>query len=527
MMGRLLMKKEVDRINAVPSKRLFLSIIADYDLNRSICELIDNALDIWVKNGKSEPIRVQVNLDKNQQTILISDNAGGVKKDDMRVIVGPGQTSNLPTDEVIGIFGVGTKRAVVALAQDIKITTRHGKDKTYRVEFDDSWLQTEDWELPVYEVDEITEGTTIIELQKLRIRITDDAMSQLKDHLQSTYAYFLTHRNVIIRIDTDQLQPLSFENWAYPPKYEPRKYVGDLTTEDGKRVRVEAIAGLSMESSPASGEYGVYFYCNNRLIAKGLKSYDVGFTKGLAGLPHPHVSLTRVIVSLKGEVQLMPWNSSKSGINPNHQVFIALRGWLVQVVKDYASLSRRLEGEWPEKVFKYSKGKMVEVEIDNFPEAKKSYLPPLPKSKLRYGDLIKQANRKIAREKPWTTGLYEGIIAVDMIFNQKLEQKNRICLVLLDSVLEIAFKEFLVNESGRAYSDATLLKLFNNRNDVHNEIKKYINIGSEMWKKIDYYYRLRCKLIHERATVPVDDTEIEDYREVVQKGLKQLFKLQL
>jgi hypothetical protein len=517
------MKKEVDRIDAVPSKRLFLSIIADYDLNRSICELIDNALDIWVKNGKSMPINVQVDLDKNQQTILISDNAGGVKKDDMRVIVGPGQTSNLPTDEVIGIFGVGTKRAVVALAQDIKITTRHGKDKTYRVEFDDNWLQTEDWKLPVYEVDEIPEGTTKIELQKLRMKITDDTISQLKEHLQSTYACFLANRNIAVRIGTDQLQPHSFDDWAYPPEYEPRKYVGDLITEDGKKVGVEVIAGLSMESSPAGGEYGVYFYCNDRLIARGLKSYDVGFTKGLAGLPHPSVSLTRVIVSLKGQVQLMPWNSSKSAINPNHPVF---RDWLVQVVKYYSSLSRRLEGDWPEKVFKYPTGKMVEVTIDNFPEAKKSYLPPLPKSKPRYGDLVKQANRKIAKEKPWSTGLYEGIIAVDMVFNQKLEQKNRICLILLDSVLEIAFKEFLVNDSGQNYADAALLRLFNIRNDVHNEIKKYINIDDKIWKKIDYYYRLRCKLIHERVTVAVDDTQIENYRGVVEKVLRQLFKLQ-
>ena len=43
------MKKEIDRLDATPSKRLFLSIIADYDLNRSICELIDNGLDVWVK----------------------------------------------------------------------------------------------------------------------------------------------------------------------------------------------------------------------------------------------------------------------------------------------------------------------------------------------------------------------------------------------------------------------------------------------------------------------------------------------
>jgi hypothetical protein len=40
------MKNQVGTVDAIPSKRVFLSIIADYDLNRSVCELIDNALDI-------------------------------------------------------------------------------------------------------------------------------------------------------------------------------------------------------------------------------------------------------------------------------------------------------------------------------------------------------------------------------------------------------------------------------------------------------------------------------------------------
>ena len=38
------MKKQIDTVDATPSKRLYLSIIADYDLNKAICELIDNAL---------------------------------------------------------------------------------------------------------------------------------------------------------------------------------------------------------------------------------------------------------------------------------------------------------------------------------------------------------------------------------------------------------------------------------------------------------------------------------------------------
>src|SRR5712664_2045581 len=121
------MKKETDTIDATPSKRLFLSIIADYDLNRSICELVDNALDVWVRGGKTKHIGIGITLNKVQQTITVEDDAGGLAKSDLRYVVGPGQTGTSPTDETIGIFGVGTKRAVVALAQDIAIKTRHGK----------------------------------------------------------------------------------------------------------------------------------------------------------------------------------------------------------------------------------------------------------------------------------------------------------------------------------------------------------------------------------------------------------------
>src|SRR5258708_6010819 len=88
------MKKETDRIDATPSKRLFLSIIADYDLNRSICELVDNALDLWVRGGMTKTITVTVILDKRQQTIKVEDDAGGLAKSELRYVVGPGQTAS-------------------------------------------------------------------------------------------------------------------------------------------------------------------------------------------------------------------------------------------------------------------------------------------------------------------------------------------------------------------------------------------------------------------------------------------------
>jgi len=520
------MKKEIDTLNATPTKRIFHSIIADYDLNRSICELVDNGLDVWVRAKRAKAITIGITLNKTQQTITVEDNAGGLPKSDLRFIVGPGETGTVPTDETIGIFGVGTKRAVVALAQDVRITTRFPKEKTHQIAFDDQWLDDPSWELPVYEVDPIAEGKTIVELQRLRIPITDGGIAHLKDHLRTTYGKFLTNQGITLRVNDETLSPLFFENWAYPPKYSPRRYTGRLKSEYGE-VRVEALAGLIRESSPAAGEYGVYFYCNDRLIARALKTFDVGFTRGLAGLPHPKVSLTRVLVFLNGDARDMPWNSSKSDISTKHPVFLALHSWLVQVVKGYATLSRIWMGEWPGKVFKYTKGTITEVQVDDFPEVTKSFLPPLPKSRPRYGEIITQKNKRLANRKPWTKGLYEGVIAADLIAKQRLEQKNRIALIVLDSTLEIAFKEFLAYESGTTYSDKSLLETFRKRNDVHNEIKRYpkTRIKADTWKKIDHYYRLRNKLVHERVTVGISDNEIEDFREVVESVLNKLFGL--
>jgi hypothetical protein len=519
------MKKQIDEIDATPSKRLFLSIIADYDLNRSICELVDNALDVWIRTKKAKHIAIKIRLDKGQQVITVEDNAGGLPRTELRYVVAPGQTGASPTDETIGIFGVGTKRAVVALAQDVKITTRYSDEPTYQVDFDDQWLADDDWKLPVYEVDAVQKGTTIVELQKLRIPVTDNAIEHLRDHLGATYARFVSDQRIAITLNGTPVAPQFFENWSYPPTYTPRKYTGILKTEDNRNVRVEVIAGLTNESSPAGGEYGVYFYCNDRLIARGLKTFEVGFAKGLAGLPHPKVSLTRVLVSLNGDATSMPWNSSKSDVSTKHEVFVALHDWLVQVVKDYAALSRIWMGEWPDKVFKYDTGQVEEIAIDDFPTAQKSFLPPLPKSRPRYGEVIEQKNKAVSKRKPWTRGLYEGVIAADLISKQRLEQKNRIALIVLDSTLEIAFKEYLVNESGVVYSDAKLLSIFGSRSAVHSEIKKYANFSKDTWKKIEHYYRLRCKLVHERITVGISDQQLDDFREIVERVLRKLYKL--
>ena len=245
----------------------------------------------------------------------------------------------------------------------------------------------------------------------MRAEISDESIKQLGDYLSATYAKFLRDNKITIRLNEGLPSPQFFEDWAFPPGNPPQKYRGTLNVGEARTVRVEATAGLTTESSPAAGEYGVYLYCNDRLVARALKTFDVGFTKGLAGLPHPKISLARGIVSLKGDAQSMPWNSSKSDVNTKHEVFLALRDWLVDIVTHNTSLSRILEGDWPNRVFKYTSGDFQEIEINDFHDLRKSYLPPLPKSRPRYGEVMVELNKKVVKAKPWTRGLYEGVVA--------------------------------------------------------------------------------------------------------------------
>src|ERR1039457_2164497 len=56
-------KTEVASIDGTPDKRMFWSIISDYDLPTGLCELVDNALDLWVEAGRNKPLAVTVDLD--------------------------------------------------------------------------------------------------------------------------------------------------------------------------------------------------------------------------------------------------------------------------------------------------------------------------------------------------------------------------------------------------------------------------------------------------------------------------------
>lgn len=510
-------------IDVTPEKRLYLSVISEYDLLKSICELVDNAIDFANRNGKQN-LDVKISIDHGRQTIVVEDNAGGVPASDLALLLSPGKTTNEVSDNGIGYFGVGAKRAVIALAQDVTIHTRFKNNETCKIHFDDDWINTnEEWKLH-YDVAarSIANSTTIIELFKLRTPLVATDIDSLRIHLSEVYALFI-QQGVSIQLNGQKIKPIVFDDeWAYPNGFEPTQ-ISDKIELEGREVDVEIISGLINHSGDPDNSYGVFFYCNDRLITKGLTDFSVGFESGKIGNPHYNISLTRTIVKLKGQSRDMPWNSSKSGIDTKHHIFQKLRTGIINVTTNYAKVCRSLQGKWDDEIFPFTDGEInqkTEIDVENIP---RNFLPAPPSSKVRWPQRVVNANKNVVTKKMWAEGLQDSIIAADAISKMSLAQKNRVALIVLDSTLEIAYKEYLVNE--QSIGATKFANIAKNRTDVQNEVFKHISVSKTTEHQINHYYRLRNDLVHQRATPNVSDQDIATYRSIVEDMLKKMFGL--
>jgi len=522
-------KTEIAPVDGTPDKRLFWSIISDYDLRTGLCELIDNALDLWILEQRRRPLTIDVLLDVDRQLIGVRDNAGGVSQEDLRLLIAPGGSRNSPQAEIIGVFGVGSKRASVALGEQVAIQTRHKRERSFQLDIDKDWLQSSEWELASYAIPDISPNTTCVDISALRRPFTAEEVAELAIHFGEIYAWFI-NEGCVIRLNDKPVVARQFERWAYPPKFAPRNAKLTIDVDGVGEVAASLTAGLIRDRDPENENYGAYFYCNHRLIVKELRTRDVGyFVSAEAGVPHPDASLSRVIVDLQGPARAMPWNSNKSAINTSRVAFQQLRPTIIQLNSFFSSLSRRLKDDWNNQVLAHPSGRIEPVEPVEPGVKARMVLPKLPRVNKTRAERLKSVNKSAINRQPWTLGLVEALAAVDVIDRQKFDTKNRMSLILLDSNFEIALKEFIVHREDlfprTTFTNQHIAQLFGNRTRVLDAVTTRVTIRPDHITKARHYYLMRNKLIHERATVGITDTDVRTYRATIQAVLKVLFGL--
>jgi hypothetical protein len=528
-MSSVSIKTEIGPIDGTPEKRMFWSIISDYDLKTGLCELVDNALDIWLRGDKKKLPIIEIILDADRQLISVKDNAGGVKFEDLYLLLAPGGSKNDPKSEVIGIFGVGSKRAGIALGEQVEIRTRFKSERSLELNITKEWLESEAWQLAAYEIPDVEKGSTQVDISRLRRPFVSTHIGALRVHLGQTYSWFIQN-GCIIRVNGVAIDPQGFDSWSYPKGFHPKvaKFEAEIPGEG--KVKIEVVVGLINDRVAEEDNYGAYFYCNHRLIVKELKSREVGyFNSQEAGVPHPDASLCRGIVRIQGPARLMPWNSTKNGINADHLLFPHIRHTLAPLMGHFSTLSRRLKDDWDKNVFRHDSGEIEEIEPSPSGASLRSHLTPLPRAKKPSVEKLKSKNKRQIETMPWTLGLVEAMGAIELINKQNLETKSRIALILLDSNFEIALKEFIVHRTdlfpSSTYNNGKIEQIFSRRPSVLKEVTAKVAIPNDLLARAQHYYGLRNKLVHERATVDVTDRDIRNYQSVVAKILKILFDL--
>lgn len=209
----------------------------------------------------------------------------------------------------------------------------------------------------------------------------------------------------------------------------------------------------------------------------------------------------------------------------HHKTFAHIEKWLHNSLKKFTEVSRALKGTWEETVFPYERGKIAEAEPSYDSKPVKTFTLAKPHSRKSYEQRMREANEEIASKKFWTIGLYEGVVAAQMLTKSPLRERNRIALIVLDSTLEIAFKDYLANETNNGISDKNLFEIALNRvllvDRVTKESGNLIDVTTR--QQLDYFYRLRCELVHKRADTGITPEHIESYRHLVQTLLNKMF----
>ena len=106
----------------------------DMSVLKAFNEIIANSIDSWIQKGKTKTSRGQllINIEHKDNAFIISDNAGGMNKQDMVNAMGFGvaqKSSSEFGDDLMGTYGFGLKAATSAIGRHFEVISKMANKK--------------------------------------------------------------------------------------------------------------------------------------------------------------------------------------------------------------------------------------------------------------------------------------------------------------------------------------------------------------------------------------------------------------
>jgi hypothetical protein len=364
----------MEYVNARPTKKFFIDMLtADIPLEDAILDLVDNSIDalsrwrnidlsdnllLGIENTPSqEPANISIEI--TEKYIEITDDCGGISRADaIDHVFRIGRV--IPAEHLlIGVYGIGMKRAIFKIGNTFRLTSRT-QDDVFTVELPDidEWAEDDspDWNIPIKDGAPAksikTPGTQlrISELREpIRRRIKEGTLlASLRTALERTYFLFLD-RFVTVTLNRQKVTatPLPFgESDDLKPAIERFEIPED-------QVRVTIVAGIAppQQDEWTAARAGWYIICNGRVVVSAEKTEVTGW--GTKFLPQFHTSKYRAFVGMafffSENPAALPWTTTKRGINRDSIVYQKSQPHMSKVAREVLSfINRWYPGEVPE-----------------------------------------------------------------------------------------------------------------------------------------------------------------------------------
>lgn len=324
---------------AHPEKRLFISLLTrDISLADAFLDLLDNSINAALKasglkdgsagdyikllsTDATPQYAIKIEFDTNR--VYISDNCGGISAEDAQTKVFVfGAVDDSHHDDRLSVYGIGLKRAMFKLGEQIHMTSDHAEggfelDLPVKI-----WQANKNtpWTFDITPRQKSPIGRTILEVTSLHpavmARLENPTFeSDLISRISRAYSFFIS-RIVTIELNGTDVKP------------EEARISSNSASEsfemDG--VSVAITAGLG---SPTNGDRyeselaGWNVYCNGRAVIFYDRSPLTGW--GVDGyLPSfqpKHRPFVGIVFFTSNDPEKLPWTTTKLGVNPDNLVW--------------------------------------------------------------------------------------------------------------------------------------------------------------------------------------------------------------
>lgn len=359
-----------DRVDAAPEKRFFVDMLTrDIELAPAIIDLVDNSIDgakrLRPEEGDERFAGLWVRMRLDPEMFEIEDSCGGFDREHARNYAFKfGRDKDQPSTEgEVGQFGVGMKRAIFKLGRTFLVASTTGDDR-WQVDVNvTEWLADEDdWTFPLQDAngDGLQAPGTRVRCTELmaasRSRLGQSAfVSRVLREIAMRHAIAL-QQGLEITVNDRPLSPRA-PTLLTSDALKPIAYGETLTDSEGRSVEMRLSAGLATadeddeETDTDDPELftgldaaGWYVFCNGRALLFADRSRLTGWAEEVPRF-HPQFRRFRGYVYLSGDSSAMPWNTAKTHVDEDSEIWEQTRRHIVEALRKSVTVMNRVKRE--------------------------------------------------------------------------------------------------------------------------------------------------------------------------------------